>query len=295
MSTCFGPGADAELLDRQPFKFHHGLLGHPALTLENLARVIPALPQKNVTYSNALLKTSDDFEGTFDKRPTGRSIEETIESIRVSDSYVMVNSPQLHPSFAELYKELISEVQGLMKARGLGTVAVDPKLFLFIASPNSITPFHIDRYSTFLMQFRGSKQVYVFAPWDERVVSAPHCEAYVAYRNTKLPWRDENDSLANCYDFQPGDAVHIPFVAGHHVRNGPDDVSISMSIIFNTPQTVAWRGALNFNYRARRILSRVGMAPTAVGNEAHALRDAAKSQVWGAVSTVQKALQRQPH
>lgn len=34
-----------------------------------------------------------------------------------------------------------------------------------------------------------------------------------------------------------------------------------MSIIFNTPQTMAWRSALNFNQRARKVLRRVGLAP----------------------------------
>jgi len=278
MLTCFGNGSDAAKLDREPFKFEHKLMGHPALSLENLARVIPKLPKEQVMYSGRLLETSDNFEKTFRQRPVDQSIEETIENIRHSDSYIMVSSPQVDASFAPLHKQLVSDVEVLMRERGVGTAPVTPMLYLFIASPNSVTPFHIDRYSTFLMQFRGSKKVHVSMPWDERVVTDKDREAYVAYANTGLPWSPEKDAYSTAFDFSPGEALHIPFVAGHHVRNGSEDVSISMSIIFNTPQTMAWRGALNFNHRARKAIGSLGVNPSKVG--VSPLRDSAKAKAW---------------
>lgn len=75
MLSCFGSGVDSQRLDRDAFKFQHTLLGHPSLTLENLARVVPALPSDKVTYSQSLLKNGDDFEGTFSKPPKDRSID----------------------------------------------------------------------------------------------------------------------------------------------------------------------------------------------------------------------------
>jgi hypothetical protein len=118
-------------------------------------------------------------------------------------------------------------------------------------------------------------------------VSAPDCEAYVARRSTRLPWSAEIDTISTTFDFSPGEALHIPFSAGHHVRNGGEDVSISMSIIFNTKQSVAWRDALNFNYRSRRVLSRLGLSPSTVG--AHPLRDAAKAKAWTAAAAMLRA------
>lgn len=278
MLTCFGDGVSAQKLDREPFKFRHNLMGHPALELGNLARVIPTLPKDQVMYSVRQLQNGDDFESTFRQRPENQTIEETIENIRVSDSYIMVSSPQVDASFAPVYRQLIADVESLMQERGLGRAAITPKLYLFIASPNSVTPFHIDRYSTFLMQFRGSKQVTVSQPWDDRVVSVKDCENYVAYVNTRLPWAPDKDAYAMAFDFAPGEALHIPFVSGHHVRNGGGDVSISMSIIFNTPQTMAWRSALNFNQRARKVLRHVGLSPAPVGNRPFS--DSAKARFW---------------
>lgn len=284
----FEDGAAFDRFDRESFKFQHKLLGHPALSLENLSRAIPALPKERVMYSMKRLANGDDFETTFRDRPAERSIEQTIESIRTSNSYIMVSGPEIDPSFAPLHRELIADVETLMRRYGVGTQAIDAQLYLFIASPGSVTPFHIDRYSTFLMQFRGTKEVCVFPQWDERVVSAAHREAYVAYANTRLPWSPEREGLGTRYTFEPGEALHIPFVAGHHVRNGGDDVSISMSVIFNTRQSMDWRRALSFNHSARRVLSRIGMQPAPVGVQPW--RDAAKSQLWRSASAMRSAV-----
>ena len=60
--TCFANDIQRDLLDRQAFTFGHQLMGHPALTLENLGRVLPALPPQQVFYSSGLLKESDNFD-----------------------------------------------------------------------------------------------------------------------------------------------------------------------------------------------------------------------------------------
>lgn len=283
MLHSFNETHDFERMDQEPFRFSHTLLGHPALSLDNLANVLPGLKDR-VSYSKDLLSVGDDFEGTFRENPKDKTIEEVIETMHTSNSYIMVNSPEADASFKELHQQLIDDVSALMQRIGVGKEPIDPRLFLFIASPNSVTPFHIDRYSTFLMQFRGSKQVTVFPQWGEQAVSSLNREAYVAYADTNLPFDDQIDSFGDCLDFSPGDALHIPFIAGHHVKNGPDDVSISMSIIFNTEQSIAWRKALRFNFAARRVLQRIGREPYAVGQSA--FRDSLKARAWGAFNSL---------
>lgn len=290
MHKCFKDDIQVDLLDRQPFKCGHKLLDHPALTLENLANVLPALPEDNVRYSKGLLATSANFESTFMHRPRDVSLGETIETLRTGDNYIMVSSPEVHPSFANLKRELLGSVEALIRARRAGKRAADAKLFLFIASPNSVTPFHIDRYSTLLMQFRGSKSVCVSEPWDERVVTPERCEAYITHRSTSLPWSPELDKLSTTYDFTPGEAIHIPFVAGHHVRNGAEDVSISMSIIFNTEESLRWRRALAFNDTARKYLKKVGASPAPVGHSR--IRDGIKARAWASYAGLKAVAQR---
>ncbi|MGE5865968.1 MAG: hypothetical protein ACM32J_12840, partial [Rhizobacter sp.] len=60
--ACFATDIRRDLLDRQPFTFRHRLLGHPALSLANLGRAIPALPASQVFYSSGRLQRGDDFD-----------------------------------------------------------------------------------------------------------------------------------------------------------------------------------------------------------------------------------------
>ena len=288
--TCFADDIDRERLDHEAFTFRHRLMGHPALSLENLGRVIPALPPSQVFYSSGVLDRRDDFDRAHVDHRNGLSIEETIETIRTSNSYVMVRSPEHDPSFQPLFRDLVADVQQLMRDPGVGQTAHGAMLYLYIASPDSVTPFHIDRYSTVLMQFRGSKEVTVFPQWDERVIPADVREGFVSNSGQRAVWRPEIEPLGRTFQFAPGDALHIPFVAGHHVRNGPDDVSISMSVIFNTDATMAQTRAMVLNHKMR---ARFGMTPTPVGSAPW--RDSVKATVWGTGARVAHALGRGGH
>jgi hypothetical protein len=287
---CFTGDLPRPLLDREAFTFTHALLGHPALTLENLERVLPALPREQVFYSSGLLSEGDDLDRAHVDHRNGLSLKETIETIRTSDSYIMVRSPETDASFDPLFRDLKGDVESLIRARGVGTEAIDSMLYLFIASPNSVTPFHIDRYSTLLMQFSGSKEVCVFPQWDERVVSAGDCEAYMAGAGRRPVWRPAAEPLASRFHFRPGDALHIPFMAGHLVRNGADEVSISMSIIFNTAETMAQIKALMLNQRLRAPLGRFGITPRPVGPDPR--RDMLKASVWNSAARVARTVGR---
>lgn len=278
MAGVFSDQVDVGKLDFEPFKVNHSLMGNKALELESLTETLLELPNNQVRYSNSLLNTSDNFEETFRKDVKACSLEATLRDMLRSDSLIMVNSPETAPSFKPVYEEIMDSIGRLVSAKDPKKRVLMPTLYLFIASPNSVTPFHIDRYSTFLFQFRGSKEVSVAKPWDARVVSDQDCEAYVSYANTRLPWCDERRKLFETFEFKPGEALHIPFVSGHFVKNGSEDISISMSIIFNTEQTMMWRRALNFNHRARKILRPLKMAPMPVGR--NEVRDFGKALLW---------------
>lgn len=281
MLQCFDAAGDGRRLDRDPFVCAHRLLGHPSLSLDNLSEVILSLPRDHVKHSSGKVGNGADFENAYVQHRNGLSLEQTVERIRESDSYIMVRSPERHPSLQGIHRDLLADVETLMARSGLPGRALMPRLYLFIASPNGHTPFHIDRNSTLLLQLRGSKQVTVFPTWDERVVRPADCEAYMAYANTRLPWRAEIDDHGQRFDFSPGQALHIPFGAGHHVHNGPDDVSVSLSIIFNTPESMAWLNALQFNHWVRPKLSGLGLVPAGVGQSRW--RDAGKSTLWRAM------------
>ncbi|SNB55507.1 Cupin-like domain-containing protein [Marinobacter sp. es.042] len=278
MAGVFLDQLDEQELDVSPFKLQHTLLDNEALTLDSLKETLLRLPKEQVFYKNSRLSTQDNFEAAFKKNDTDLSLESTLRDLKQSNSLIMVNSPEVDPVFQPIYQRIMESIEELVAKRDPKRRIFMPTLYLFIASPNSITPFHIDRYSTFLFQFRGSKKVFVAEPWDTRVVSDASREAYMSYASTDLQWSNEKERLFTCFDFRPGEALHIPFVSGHHVKNGPDDISISMSVIFNTRNSMMLRRALNFNHRARKLMSPFNIAPHPVGRSE--VRDSFKSGLW---------------
>ncbi|KAF1710465.1 transcriptional regulator [Pseudoxanthomonas kalamensis DSM 18571] len=275
---CFEAETSYESLDREAFVFRHTLLGHPALSLDNLSAVLPRLPSDQVFHSNGRLEKGDNFDRAHLEHRPELSLEATLEQLRTTDAYIMVRKPEADASFQPLMRDLLDDVRSIARAAGIDGEIEDPMLYMFIASPNSVTPFHIDRYSTFLLQFRGSKEVTVFPPWDARVVSDEDAEHFFACSGRRPAWRPETAELGQTFGFNPGQVLHIPFAAGHHVRNGSDDVSISLSIIFNTERTRELMRALMFNHHSRPWMRKLGMSPRRAAMDAPGVT--MKSGLW---------------
>ena len=279
---CFDDDLDPARMDKEAFLFHHTLLGHPALALDNLARVIPRLPTHRVFHSNGKLDNTDNFDRAHLEHKPSAGLEATLHQLLTTDAYIMVRQPETDPSFKDLMCALLDDVTSLSSAAGIRGAVDDAMLYLFIASPNSVTPFHIDRYSTLLMQFRGSKVVTVYPPWDPRVVNDEDAEHFFASTGRRPVWRPGIETLGHPFNFNPGEALHIPFAAGHHVRNGSEDVSISLSIIFKTAQSRQLMRGLLFNHYARKGLAPLGLQPHRIALHAPGL--APKAMAWQAIA-----------
>lgn len=274
MRTFIGP-INARLLDREPFQFHHNLVEHPSLSIESLCETIPQM--SNVMYSKGLTDLGINFDRAHIDHKNGLSLKETIETIRTSNSYIAIRGPEAHPAFHGLFADLYDDVGHLIRQNGKGKEPIEGSCWLFIASPNAQTPFHFDRYSNFLMQIRGSKEVAVFPNFDKRIISAADCEAYMDRSEQRPPWDPELDQYATKFNFKPGEAIHIPYISGHYVKNGSEDVSISLSFFFQTEETLMWTKAMQLNHRIRRHLGRIGIRPSPVGHSP--LRDKLKAKI----------------
>ena len=257
--NCFEDGINNSSFDKKPWKFSHKLLNHPALELSNLEKVVQRLPEDQVMFSSGELKKTDNFDAAHKDKTTGLSLKDTIENIKTSKSYVMVRSPEVDESFKGLYEDIKADISKVLKNQNLSPELIAPKLFLFIASPGSITPFHVDRYSTFLMQLRGNKKVVIYPNDEYQVVKRKDVEAFMAFSGERPVYSKQMDEHANEFDFGPGESIHIPFMAPHLVENGLDDVSVSLSIIFKNKNTEAASGAMAFNHRARKLLKPLGL------------------------------------
>jgi hypothetical protein len=264
--TTIGAGGHAPLLDlqadefaahfnRRPFLIGHHLCAHPLFALPSLMELAKRLPGQNIEYNAGNIPMSVDP----DKTPrTGLSIDETIRRIAECKSWMVIKYVENDPAYRALLHQCLAEVRPyselIVPGMELG------QGFIFITSPNSVTPYHMDPEHNFLLQIRGSKTVKQF---DRSVVSEEEFERFYDGAHRNLTYKEEYLAKAWTFDLQPGFGLHFPYTFPHWVQNGPE-VSISFSITFRTPDLER----LALVYHVNSFLRRSGMRPTPFGRSA---------------------------
>jgi hypothetical protein len=284
--------------DRIPFRFGHDLATHDALQLDALREIIVSLPRDQVFASRSDLEIDTDFDRAHVDHKIERTLEETLENMATSGSYVMVRKPDAHPRLRPVVELFMSELRSQMRGSNGGALPAgmsdefhDPMLYLFISSPNSVTPFHVDRYSTILLQLQGEKDVMIWDRNDRETVTEEELERLFGKPYDQNPsYKGEKAREPSVWHLKRGEGVHIPFTSPHWVKNGPE-VSVSVSFICKTDASLREGNAYNFNYHARRLLSRLPTSKPplrAVGTSP--LVDATKSRVIRTVAGLRRRL-----
>jgi hypothetical protein len=283
-STIATGGGGASLLDidsalfaanfnQRPFLIGHRLCDHPLFALSSLMDLAKRLPEKDIEYNSGNLPMSVDPKQT---PRNGLSIEETIRRIEECKSWMVMKYVENDPVYRDMLHECLAEVKphsekivpGMTLAQG----------FIFITSPNSVTPYHMDPEHNFLLQVRGSKTVREF---DRCVVSAEEMERFYDGAHRNLVYKDEYLAKSWTFDLQPGFGLHFPHTFPHWVQNGPA-VSISFSITFRTPDLER----ISMIHNANGWLRRRGITPASIG--ASPWRDEIKHQAARVVRRVRR-------
>jgi len=215
-----------------PVQLSHNLARDSFFTLERLADIAARLPAELVEYNRGDLPVGQRPDQT---PGNGLGIAETIRSIEENGSWMVLKNVERDPTCAAKLEECLGDLENPI-APASGEM-FRKEAFIFISSPNSVTPFHMDPEHNILMQIRGTKQMRVYPR--EGILTAQIHEAYhskAGHRN--LPYESSFDEGSTLFDLAPGDAVHVPVKAPHWVKNGPD-VSISFSITWRSRLSVA--------------------------------------------------------
>jgi hypothetical protein len=211
----------------RPGGLSHGLAGHPLLTLEALVELGKRMPRKDVEYNAGDLPYGVDPEAVGH---TGLSVEETIRGIEQCGSWMVLKHVEQDPGYKALLEEALGELAGVIEpVSGEMLCKVG---FIFVSSPDAVTPFHLDPEHNVLLQIRGRKTMMI-VPGDESVVPPEKHEAYHVGGHRNVPWSDEFEARGHRFELAPGDAVHVPLMWPHWVRNGPEP-SISFSITWKS-------------------------------------------------------------
>lgn len=240
------------------FSLRHSLSGHELFATERLVELARELPVDQIEWNAGNASISQDP----DKTPlNGLSPEETVASIAENQSWLVLKNIEAVPAYRDLLHECLEEVESIAGKRltGLG----DRAGFVFLSSPGSITPYHMDPEHNFLLQLQGTKTMHIFDQRDRNVVSEEEIEStyYGPGRHRNLVLRDDIEPMGKAVTLTPGDALHVPIHAPHWVKNG-DEVSISFSITFRSDQSRRDVRLHSLNARMRRF----GLTPPNVGS-----------------------------
>jgi hypothetical protein len=231
----------------RPVALAHRLVGHPLFGLEEIAALAQRMRAKDVEYNFANLPIGIPQE---DLPKNGLSIEETIRSIEENGSWMVLKLIQQDATYRALLHEVLAELKPSIEA------VTGPMLqlegFIFVSSPNAVTPLHFDPEYNILNQIRGSKIMHVFPPEDEEMAPPTFHEEYHAGGPRNLTWKEEFAERGTAFPLAPGDSVYVPVTSPHWVQNGPE-VSISFSITWRSKWSLHEADARAFNKRLRTL------------------------------------------
>ena len=273
------PQVFAAYFNRKPFRVRHSLSGHALFDLPRLLQLARALPERFVEYNAGELPVGVRPEET---PRTGLSAEETIRRIQECGSWMVLKRVEQDPDYGALLDACLDEIAA--RGQGLFPPMRRREGFIFLSSPNAVTPFHIDPEYNFLLQIRGSKTVNMWDPADRFVLPEEELERfYASFVHRNLPWRDVFQTTAFVLPLAPGEGLHFPVTVPHWVKNGPE-VSVSFSITFRTSDSER-RELL---YKANARLRKLGLAPRPVGESI--LLDRTKQLAFGAAAGLKRVL-----
>lgn len=260
-ATVFGAPARARFAAHYPERPHiltHDLTSHPLLEIEALAALAEKLPIASVEYNRG------DLPIGIDGKPgsNGMTIAETIRRVAEAESWAVLKNIEQVPAYENLLLGLLEEIRPEIEA-ATGAM-LTPQGFIFVSSPNAVTPYHFDPEHNILLQIRGQKVMTQFPAGDTRFVPDEAHETYHSGGPRELRWDDSFLDAGTEFPLRPGEALFVPVMAPHFVKNGPAP-SVSLSITWRSEWSYRESDARIFN----AMLRERGFHPKAPGRWPH--------------------------
>jgi hypothetical protein len=276
LPTCIVETNSSDFRDKfnqKSFEFSHNLAEHPLFEFSRLIELANTIALKHDPNKVVCLSSNIPPDCKWSDMTPKEQVAEAIAHIEKSGSLILIKSGHLDPEYRVLMEQILAELEKLTEVP-LHQEITWPELYIFISSPNSITPYHIDHESNFLFQIKGNKDVYLFDRLDRSILTEREIEQYFVGDLQAATYREANQHKATTYHLIPGTAVHHPSLAPHWVKNG-DLPSVSLSINF-------CMRSIDLNarvYQVNHFLRKLGLTPTPPGHVA--FKDRAKMTALG--------------
>ncbi|QWG15046.1 cupin domain-containing protein [Bradyrhizobium sediminis] len=234
--TAFAPVLTAEnhALKRdfplKPFAIRHRLAGHPLLNLPRIAQLASELPRDLIEYNSGKVAISQDPDAipSVDLDPVA-----VVERIETAGAWMVLKRVENAPEYRKLLEDTLLSVA---RARGFNSLLdagfEQVEGFIFVSSPNSTTPFHLDSEDNFFVQIHGEKFFTIYDNNDRAIVSDEAIErSMTKHRNLKYDERFASRGIE--FHMFAGDGCYVPYQWPHWVRTAGSH-SISMAITWKT-------------------------------------------------------------
>ena len=238
----------------------HRLSDHPLLQPDQLIALGKRFQGSTRLFTfNNEAGADANFDDVGKLYPNRKSAADTMQGIRDAKAWMLLRHVQDDPAYRDLINLALDPIQSPIESK-------DPGMhyragWIFVASPHTITPFHIDRNHGILLQIRGTKKVYVWDAEDTDVCSDHARDVFHARHDLNLvKWNEAFRERAHVYEVGPGMGVYMPITSPHMVETS-DEPSITISLTYSTEATR--RNAMR--HVVNDLLRRKGMTPPPVG------------------------------
>jgi hypothetical protein len=223
--------------------FIHDLNLDDRLTLASVADLADRLPRRSVIADTAaqplLVPQGGPPRGALE-RPG-----DVIRDLHNANAWLTLLNVEQDPGMAELMNAQLDQLEaGIVAKQGKMRKRVG---FVFVSSPNSVTPVHFDIEHSLLMQVSGRKTVSI-GRFESDAVRRHEIDRYWDGSHGRI---ETLPPEAAAYTLTPGRAVYIPPGTPHWVHNGPD-ISLSVTLTYFTAATVRENRIEDFNSHLRR-------------------------------------------
>jgi len=241
-------------------RLRHQLAGHPLMTTESLAELALRIDPDYVRFHDGERSVATNMTSLLHTDPTRESLRKAIANLHKAKAFVQLINIRSDPAYRALLDEVFADVLPWFPARDRQLLNRDAAAFL--ASPGSVTPFHLDHEQNFLCHIRGAKTFYVWDHRDRSVISERALETF--YRVGKLRdaiYQADVEPKAQVFVLEPGDCIFMPMGSPHAAVTG-DDVTATFSLLMNTRSSYD----MVETYRVNHVLRRIGLSPRPVGD-----------------------------
>ncbi|TBR36185.1 MULTISPECIES: cupin-like domain-containing protein [Dyella] len=257
----FDAGTMRELYNRKPFQIEHHMANHPAFSLESLFTLCRRRPPQDILFRMGNIPGDEPLETSYDHYKKDLTLSDVLDHFEESQAYICINNPERDPEYQPIIEGLIGEIAA--QTHGMDPWITWYSTYVFISTRHAVTPYHMDREMNFLLQLRGTKQVFLWDQDDDDIMSSEQKDLLLSRVGNRPRYLPSFEAKAMAYTLEPGVGVHHPFIAPHRVHTA-GELSVSLALTFRTRQSDMWTDAYRFNARLRQF----GLHPSPIGRNA---------------------------